>query len=117
MIRAREAWRATHEPALRVEAGERLAVGRRDDEWPGWVWCENAAGLGGWLPEEVVGGGRALAAFDARELTVAAGEALEPGERCAGWTWCRGARGAEGWVPDRCLGEREAPASRASGAE
>ena len=107
-MRVVAAWRATHDPALRVAAGEALTVGRRDDEWPGWVWCENAAGLGGWLPEEVAGEGGATAAFDARELSVEPGEALEPLERRLGWTWCRGAGGAEGWVPDRCLSDEPA---------
>ena len=106
MIRATAPWRASYDPALAVATGEPLKVGlRSEDEWPGWVWCENRRGLGGWLPEDVVRDGQALADFDTRELTVAAGDRVEPGERRAGWTWCRvGER--PGWVPDRCL---EAP--------
>ena len=95
-------WRATYDPALCVAKGDPLEVGRRDEEWPGWVWCLDAEGLGGWLPEEDVGDGRALADFDTRELTVAEGDMLEPLEHRSGWTWCRGLDG-EGWVPDRCL--------------
>ena len=106
MIRATAPWRASYDPALAVAAGEPLEVGRRsEDEWPGWVWCENRSGLGGWLPEGIVGDGLALADFDTRELTVTEGEVVHPGERRAGWTWCRGEDG-QGWVPDRCL---EAP--------
>ena len=104
MIRVRAPWTATHDPALAVRAGEALSVGCADDGWPGWVWCENASGLGGWLPVEVVGEDRALEAFDTRELTVAEGDTVDPGARRAGWTWCRAA-GREGWVPDRCLHE------------
>jgi hypothetical protein len=103
VIRVTAPWTASYDPALAVRAGERLAVGRRsDDEWPGWVWCENASGLGGWLPAEAVAADRAVEAFDTREMTVAEGDEVEPGERRAGWTWCRLA-GREGWVPDRCL--------------
>ena len=117
MIRVREGWRASYDPALRVAAGEPLVVGHRDDEWPGWVWCL-AGGLGGWLPEEVVGDGRARADFDTRELTAAEGDVLEPLGWRSGWTWCRG-RNGEGWVPDRCLDRGAgpvAPEGRASGA-
>ena len=110
MIPVREGWTASYDPALRVSAGEPLEVGRGDDEWPGWVWCENATGLGGWLPLETVGDGRALEDFDTCELTVAAGERVDPGERRAGWTWCRRGERA-GWVPDRCL-EGMAPLTR-----
>lgn len=99
---AAEAWTAKPGPALAVRAGQALRVGRRDDEWPGWVWCEDASGLGGWLPETAVSDGRALEDFDARELTVSEGEAVEVLRRRAGWAWCRGA-GGEGWVPERCL--------------
>lgn len=103
MIRVTAPWTASYDPALAVSAGEPLSVGRRsDDEWPGWVWCENAAGLGGWLPVETVAEDRAVEAFDARELTVAEGDMVEPGARRAGWTWCRAGE-REGWVPDRCL--------------
>ena len=101
MIRVREGWTASYDPALAVRAGETLEVGRRDDEWPGWAWCV-ARGLGGWLPLEIVGDGHALGDFDTREMTVAEGDLVEPGEGRAGWTWCR-AGGREGWVPDRCL--------------
>ena len=111
MIRVGGAWTASYDPALAVEAGELLEVGRpSEDEWPGWVWCENCSGLGGWLPEEVVGDGHALESFDTRELTVAEGDVLEPLERRSGWTWCRGANG-EGWVPDRCLDRGASPAA------
>ena len=103
MIRVAAPWTASHDPALAVRAGEPLAIGRRsDDEWPGWVWCENRSGLGGWLPLDAVGDGRAVEDFDTRELTVAEGASVEAGERRAGWTWCR-AEEREGWVPDRCL--------------
>ena len=102
MIRVTAPWRATHDPALRVAQGDLLEVGRRDEEWPGWVWCTDRGGIGGWLPEEVVGDGRASADFDTREFTVAEGDLVQPLERRSGWTWCRSEDG-EGWVPDRCL--------------
>ena len=107
MIRATAPWRATYDPALKVTAGDPLVIGRGDDEWPGWIWCLDAKGLGGWLPDDVLSDGRAIADFDARELAVAEGDLLEPLERRSGWTWCRRVQD-QGWVPDRCLEDRGA---------
>jgi SH3-like domain-containing protein len=42
--------------------------------------------------------------YDSRELSVAAGEALEVLEEVAGWAWCRRAGGERGWVPVVKLG-------------
>ena len=102
MIRVRRLWTASYDPALRVSAGDALTVGRRDDEWPGWVWCVDRDGLGGWLPEGIVADDRATADFDTRELTVAKGDLVKPLHHRSGWAWCRGPDG-EGWVPERCL--------------
>ena len=84
-------------------------LGDKDDEWPGWIWCQNAAGLGGWLPGELLASDASgktatlLAAFDTAELTVSRGETLEGFEARNGWTWCRNTSGDEGWVPSDCL--------------
>ena len=102
-VRVVAAWAASYDPALKVSPGEALTAGRRDDEWPGWVWCENRHGLGGWLPDEMVRDGRAVAGFDTRELSVAIGDRVKVLQRRAGWTRCATRDGAEGWVPDRCL--------------
>jgi hypothetical protein len=34
------------------KAGDAVIVGRRDEEAPGWIWCEHAtSGLAGCVPE------------------------------------------------------------------
>ena len=106
MTRAVAAWRATYEQALSVAAGDALTVGPGDGEWPGWVWCEDASGLGGWLPEGVVHEGRAATDFDTRELSVTPGDRVAVTDRRAGWAWCLADDGRAGWVPERCLSDR-----------
>ena len=102
-----EAWRRSYDPALAVAAGQRLTVERRDTEWPGWLWCLDDTGLGGWLPEEVleVGAGTARVGedFDTAELTVVPGEIVVAQTVREGWIWCRADSGAEGWVPLKVL--------------
>jgi hypothetical protein len=106
-------WRASYDPALRVAAGDPLTLGRRDDEWPGWVWAVGPAGIGGWLPERLITEGpSAVADFDTRELTVAEGDLVTTGEPSAGWVWCRARDGRAGWVPERCLAAPLPPRDR-----
>lgn len=94
------AWVATYDPALVVSAGEVVEMGREDDEYPGWIWCVNTAGQGGWLARHLLGeGGKVLRDYNTMELTVAAGAIVETGEDCLGWTLARRADGTEGWIP------------------
>ncbi|WP_282610382.1 SH3 domain-containing protein [Pelagibius sp. Alg239-R121] len=108
-------WERSYSPALSVKKGEQVETGVRDEAWPGWIWCRNDSGLGGWLPEELLssneGGGKAegggiaktLEAFDTGELTVLAGQTVEGNKHRNGWDWCRNDSGQEGWVPSDCL--------------
>jgi hypothetical protein len=80
-----------------------VSPGRTDPDNPGWRWCVNGEGLGGWLPEGLVRDGCALDDFDTRELTVAVGDEVEVRDRRAGWSFCLAHGGRLGWVPDGCL--------------
>lgn len=95
---------------LVVSKGDTVALDERDGEWPGWVWCWDAAGKGGWLPEEIVEqngeSGRVRELFDTTELTVQIGEFVSGGRIVAGWQWCRRQDGRDGWVPIACLQEQ-----------
>lgn len=105
MRRVIASWRASYDPALSVVAGEPVEVGGTDPDNPGWRWCVNAEGLGGWLPEGWTQDGRASAAFDTAELTVAGGEEAQVLKRHAAWSLCRLGDGREGWLPDTCLSD------------
>lgn len=98
-------WTASYDDPLRVAAGEAVALSGREELWDGhrWLWAE-AGGREGWVPDDLVVEGRALRDFDARELTVRAGEAVTVLTRTHGWVLCRAGDGRVGWVPERCLG-------------
>jgi hypothetical protein len=83
--------------------GEILAVEDRKTEWKGWLWGENSAGVGGWIPEKYVDRngdkGIMLHDYNATELTVQVGEILTMIKEESGWILCRNGAGQAGWVP------------------
>ncbi|MCD9031727.1 SH3 domain-containing protein [Luteimonas sp. Y-2-2-4F] len=111
MRRARvlRAHRALDRPPIRVSAGERVALGERDTEWPEFVWTVNAAGDGGWVPAALFdrpqGEATALADYDTRELEADPGQRLRLHRELAGWWWAENAHGACGWIPARAIEE------------
>ena len=89
---------------LTFRTGEELTLGRRDDEWVGWVWCVNAASKGGWAPlsyieERGEGAGVARQDYTASEMPLHAGDALTLHYEESGWYWATNATGQSGWVP------------------
>ncbi len=86
-----------------------MTLGAKDEDWPEWIWCRNAEGLGGWLPASSLSSQQTgetatlLSAFDSLELTVSKGDELDGIEECSGWIRCRNGAGAVGWVPSECL--------------
>jgi hypothetical protein len=93
---------------IRLEVGERVEVGARDDEWPAFVFVRTRRGSG-WVPERHLQRDGAAAvvteAYDTAELATTQGERLEVlrEDRPSGWVWCRAEDGREGWVPERTL--------------
>lgn len=95
-------------PPLVVRPGSVVTVGRRDDEWPAFVFVEAAEGAG-WIPSRYLSAdsGRATVThtYETTELATTAGEVLEilVLDYESGWHWCRAADGRVGWVPTRTL--------------
>src|SRR5438552_1690007 len=77
-VRVRLEHRVEYADPLQVAAGEKLSVGREDDEFPGWKWCKAADGREGWVPIELLSNGATEAVvlqdYSARELAVKPGE-------------------------------------------
>jgi uncharacterized protein YgiM (DUF1202 family) len=97
---------------LTVRAGETLTVGRRDDEWPGWVWVTNEARKSGWMPEAFVEvlaeeRGKVRRDYTARELELREGETVTVLDNESGWFWAQTADGRTGWAPASHLDLRE----------
>jgi hypothetical protein len=102
--RVTKAWHAIYPDPITFRAGDELALGVRDAEWPGWIWCTNHAGKSGWVPESYLeghGGERGWAARDytATELEAQVGERLTLHQIESGWFWATNRAGQSGWFP------------------
>jgi len=98
---------------LSLLPGQSVRLGRRDGDWPGWVWVTADDGRGSYVPEEVVQathGDRAtvLQAFEAHDLSVKKHETVASIREVKGWHWCRNQAGDEGWLPSYLLVESPA---------
>jgi len=91
---------------IRVNTGDQVRVGERDDEWPAFVLLTMPDDGSGWVPSRhlaVSGGGKAVAArdYDTTELDVDIGVELIviEADTLSGWLWCRRPGGRCGWLP------------------
>ena len=102
--RVATAYRRSTSTPIRCGRGESVQLGRRDDQYPGWVRVMTVARSEGWAPQsmiEVVTSDRGLLNedYDARELTTKLGEEVTCIRQLAGWAWVENAQGDSGWVP------------------
>ncbi|WGD36785.1 SH3 domain-containing protein [Lysinibacter sp. HNR] len=93
---------------LKIQPGEEVSIGKRDTEWPAFVFVTTPTGTG-WVPARHIDThgslGTVLVAYDTTELPASAGETVEvlSDDPESGWAWCRNRSGLEGWVPHRVL--------------
>lgn len=94
-----------------VLKGESLVVAYESEKYPGWVWCVNNEGKGGWTPESYleIDGESAVARqdYDGAELTVRDGDELTVVHEESGWCWCQFGKDEMGWVPTEILEDLE----------
>ena len=95
---------------LSLLPGQSVRLGRRDADWPGWIWVTTDDGRGSYVPDEVVqatSGDQAtvLQAFQAHDLSVKKQETVTSVREVKGWHWCRNEAGGEGWLPAYLLVE------------
>jgi hypothetical protein len=96
--------RSQYPDPIRFEKGDALTLGRRDDEYPGWIRVVIPSGNEGWAPEsyiriEAPTSGVATRAYTARELNTEVGERLSYKSELNGWLWVENTKGESGWVP------------------
>jgi len=89
---------------LTMNVGDKLKIVKsRDDEWPGWVFCQSQDGKQGWVPENSIkiDGDAAVAqkTYVAREVTVMEGEIVRIENVESGWAWVTNMTDQTGWVP------------------
>lgn len=101
--RVTSAYQAAYPDPLVIKTGERLQIGDRATDWPGWLWCTNESGKSGWVPEAYIEQhnrrGLARRDYDATELSAEVGEELVVGFEESGWLWCTNQAGQSGWIP------------------
>jgi hypothetical protein len=108
LVQVITAYTAAYADPIVLKAGDEVQVGKRDTEWPAFIWCVGPDGRAGWTLDSVIeqtasGWGKALIDYSARELTVAVGEALTVEGSGGGWLWVVNERGERGWVPETCV--------------
>jgi hypothetical protein len=88
---------------IRVQAGDPVAVGGEDLEFPGWRWCTSRDGRAGWVPVELIDFAGAvptiMRAYSAVELRVIVNEPIVVEESCHGWLLVTNVKGEQGWIP------------------
>ena len=97
-----------HPDPLTMNTGDELKIlTRKDEEWPGWVFCESGNGKQGWVPERIVKieAKKAIAqqGYEAREVSVMEGEIVRIERVESGWAWVTNMTNETGWVPLRNL--------------
>ena len=108
-------YQAQYPDTIEIRQGERVLMGTRDTEFPGWVWATSVnSGKSGWVPEtflRVQGEeGEALRDYSARELTVAEGAIVTVVEEFLGWSLVESDTGVRGWIPQSHLARSVTPA-------
>jgi hypothetical protein len=89
---------------LVLQSGDSVRLGKRDADWPGWIWVTAITGRGSYVPDETLcmnddGTARVVQPFHARDLSVKKGQRVESVREVKGWHWCRNEEGEEGWLP------------------
>jgi hypothetical protein len=83
--------------------GEKVSIGEKYTEWPGWIWCTKDSGETRWVPKnylEIHGKkGKLLRDYNSKELAVKVGEEFYVQEEEADWFWLENESGKNGWVP------------------
>jgi hypothetical protein len=93
---------------LVTSAGQELKIVRmKDEEWQGWVLCENHEGTQGWVPENILkivkDTGVVQEKYEARELSAIEGEIVRIEKLESGWAWVTNMTNDSGWVPMKNL--------------
>lgn len=93
-------------------AGDPLVLGKRDDEYVGWIWTTTADGNAGWAPEALIDiqsyeAGVAREDYTARELNTEVGESVTILRTLYEWAWVENERQGQGWVPFATLIPKE----------
>ena len=101
--------RSNYPNPIQFVKGETLVLGKRDTEYPGWVWVTTPSEKDGWAPEPLIertsiNSGTALSEYTARELDTQVGDLVSCVKELHGWLWVEKENGESGWVPKESVG-------------
>src|SRR6201987_3515534 len=90
-------YRIQYTDPLYVVSGERVSVGREDNEFPGWKWCRASSGREGWvhvdfLADSAAGKPAVICNSSSRELAAQTGEKVTVEEARHEWLLIRNNR-------------------------
>jgi hypothetical protein len=95
--------RASFAFAMVAAEGDRVSIGRKDPEMPGWFWCRDSRGLEMWVPSTHlnIGEGKGIfnQPYNSVELNVAVGDMIQFLGEALGWVECLDVAWRYGWVP------------------
>ena len=98
-----ESHKSNYPHPISFEKGDLLSVGRRDDEYVGWVRVTTRDGNEGWAPEQYIkhhsGQWVAVESYSAKELDTTVGEKLLVLHELNKWAWVKNSEEICGWVP------------------
>ncbi|WP_330926739.1 SH3 domain-containing protein [Candidatus Sororendozoicomonas aggregata] len=88
---------------ISFKKGDILSVGRRDEEYEGWLRVTTKDGNEGWAPEQYINVrsryGIAMENYCAKELDTYVGEQLLVLHELNEWVWVKNSNERCGWVP------------------
>jgi len=97
-------YKSAYPDPIEFEKGDLLKLGRRDTEYPGWIWVLTACDVEGWAPEQYISAtnsteGVGKTEYNAKELNTEPGEELAVLKELNGWYWVENSKGERGWIP------------------
>ena len=109
VIKVTKAYSRSFPNPPKARAGETVEFQRLDDKNPAWFFGRDASGAEGYFPVEwfnIDEGNRtaiALRDYDANELSIQPGDAVEVKEEYGQWLLVK-RQGEMGWIPKECVG-------------
>jgi hypothetical protein len=101
-------WIPVYKNPITLIKGDLVKIGREDDQWKGWIWCQTKDNSG-WVPKQIIkftgeDNGEVTEDYVAREIDVDAGEEILEIKELNGWIWGRHEKtNKEGWLPKEIL--------------
>ena len=102
------AHRSSFPDPIQFSPGDLLDLGKRDEEYPGWIWVRDLSGREGVAPEcfsdaATNGRGVALEQYDSTELDTSVGEQVTCIRELCSWVWVESEQGKHGWIPAKTI--------------